>query len=77
MSGADTTVLAGTDDPLAVVQAITGGLGADVVMEAVGTPQTFELCLTLVRPGGPVANIGVHGKPATLHLEDLWICPPA
>ena len=42
-------------------------------MEAVGTPQTFELCTTLVRPGGRVANIGVHGKPATLHLEDLWI----
>jgi alcohol dehydrogenase len=36
-------------------------------------PQTFELCTTLVRPGGRVANIGVHGKPATLHLEDLWI----
>ncbi|WP_231930721.1 MDR/zinc-dependent alcohol dehydrogenase-like family protein [Micromonospora coriariae] len=42
-------------------------------MEAVGTPQTFELCTRLVRPGGRVANIGVHGKPATLHLEDLWI----
>jgi alcohol dehydrogenase len=26
-----------------------------------------------VRPGGRVANVGVHGKPATLHLEDLWI----
>ena len=26
-----------------------------------------------VRPGGHVANIGVHGEPATLHLEDLWI----
>jgi alcohol dehydrogenase len=73
MFGADTTVLAGTDDPLATVQALTGGLGADVVMEAVGTPQTFELCTTLVRPGGHLANIGVHGKPATLHLEDLWI----
>nr|BFE71917.1 zinc-dependent alcohol dehydrogenase family protein [Actinoplanes digitatis] len=73
MFGADTTVLVGTDDPLAAVQALTGGLGADVVMEAVGTPQTFELCTTLVRPGGRVANIGVHGKPAVLHLEDLWI----
>jgi alcohol dehydrogenase len=70
--GADTTVLA-DDDPLAVVRSLTGGLGADVVMEAVGTPETFELCTTLVRPGGRVANIGVHGKPATLHLEDLWI----
>ena len=36
-------------------------------------PETFELCTRLVRPGGHVANIGVHGKPATLHLEDLWI----
>jgi alcohol dehydrogenase len=70
--GADTTVLAG-DDPLAVVRSLTGGLGADVVMEAVGTPETFELCTTLVRACGRVANIGVHGKPATLHLEDLWI----
>lgn len=60
-------------DPLEVLRAITGGLGADVVIEAVGIPETFELCTTLVRPGGHVANIGVHGKPATLHLEDLWI----
>jgi len=52
---------------------LTGGLGADVVMEAVGVPETFELCTELVRPGGHVANIGVHGKPATLHLETLWI----
>jgi alcohol dehydrogenase len=60
-------------DPLELVRAVTGGLGADVVIEAVGTPATFELCTTLVRPGGRVANVGVHGKPATLHLEDLWI----
>jgi alcohol dehydrogenase len=59
--------------PLEVVRSVTDGLGADVVIEAVGTPQTFELCTTLVRAGGHVANIGVHGKPATLHLEDLWI----
>jgi alcohol dehydrogenase len=60
-------------DPLATVQSLTDGLGADVVIEAVGTPATFELCATLVRPGGRLANIGVHGKPAVLHLEDLWI----
>ncbi|GIE29733.1 alcohol dehydrogenase [Actinoplanes italicus] len=58
---------------LGAIRALTQGLGADVVMEAVGSPETFELCTTLVRPGGTVANIGVHGKPATLHLEDLWI----
>lgn len=63
-------------DPNAVVElvsSLTGGLGADVVMEAVGIPETFELCTQLVRPGGHVANIGVHGDPATLHLESLWI----
>ncbi|MBY8874165.1 zinc-dependent alcohol dehydrogenase family protein [Micromonospora sp. PLK6-60] len=70
--GADLTVLADAD-PLEAVRQLTGGLGADVVVEAVGTPATFELCTTLVRPGGRVANIGVHGKPATLHLERLWI----
>ena len=70
--GADVVVKV-DDDPLDAVRAITDGLGADVVMEAVGTPAAFELCTTLIRPGGRVANIGVHGKPATLHLEDLWI----
>jgi alcohol dehydrogenase len=70
--GADITVTP-EQDPLQVVQSITSGLGADVAMEAVGTPQTFELCTSLVRPGGRVANIGVHGKPAMLHLETLWI----
>ncbi|MFD2764978.1 zinc-dependent alcohol dehydrogenase family protein [Micromonospora eburnea] len=70
--GADLTVLA-DDEPLDLVRLVTGGLGADVVIEAVGTPATFELCTTLVRPGGRVANIGVHGSPATLHLERLWI----
>jgi len=70
--GADIT-LSPSDDPEAVVAELTGGLGADVVVEAVGVPESFELCARLVRPGGRLANIGVHGAPATLHLEDLWI----
>jgi alcohol dehydrogenase len=68
-----TAVDPGSDDPVEVVRAMTGGLGADAALEAVGIPETFELCTRLVRPGGHVANIGVHGRPATLHLEDLWI----
>ncbi len=71
--GADITVNSRDDDPVARVMELTGDLGADVAIEAVGVPETFELCTRLVRPGGHVANIGVHGKPATLHLEDLWI----
>ena len=52
---------------------MTGGLGVDVAVEAVGVPETFELCTAIVRPGGRVANVGVHGHPVTLHLETLWI----
>ncbi|MFF9310219.1 zinc-dependent alcohol dehydrogenase family protein [Streptomyces sp. NPDC014748] len=59
--------------PEQLVADLTGGLGADVVVEAVGLPETFEMCTRMVRPGGHVANVGVHGRPATLHLEDLWI----
>jgi alcohol dehydrogenase len=71
--GADTTINNGRDDALSRVMALTDGLGADVAFEAVGVAQTFELATELIRPGGRVANIGVHGKPATLHLETLWI----
>ena len=70
--GADVVVGSG-DDAVSAVLEVTDGLGADVAIEAVGVPETFELCTRLVRPGGHVANVGVHGKPATLHLEDLWI----
>ena len=71
--GADIGINPTREDTKAAIGELTDGLGADVVIEAVGVPETFELCTTLVRPGGHVANIGVHGKPATLHLEDLWI----
>jgi alcohol dehydrogenase len=70
--GADTTINNGREDALAQVMELTDGLGADVALEAVGVPDTFELATELIRPGGHVANIGVHGKPATLHLEKLW-----
>jgi alcohol dehydrogenase len=71
--GATVTVNNGRDDPVARLRELTEGLGADVAIEAVGVPETFELCTRLIRPGGRVANVGVHGKPATLHLEELWI----
>ena len=63
----------GREDPLEVIRELTDGLGANVAIEAVGVPATFELAARLVRPGGHIANVGVHGEPATLHLEDLWI----
>jgi alcohol dehydrogenase len=54
------------------VKALTGGRGVDTAIEAVGVPATFELCEQLVAAGGTIANIGVHGRKADLHLESLW-----
>lgn len=70
--GADVVVNSATEDPDEVIKALTDGLGADVAIEAVGVADTFELCTRLVRPGGRVANVGVHGGSAVLHLEELW-----
>ena len=71
--GADLTVDPGREDAVEVLRGLTDGLGADVAIEAVGVAATFELCAALVRPGGRVANVGVHGGPASLDLENLWI----
>lgn len=70
--GAD-VLLDSSDDVAARIADLTNGLGADVAVEAVGIPATFERCVEIVRPGGHVANVGVHGSPATLHLETAWI----
>jgi alcohol dehydrogenase len=51
---------------------MTGGRGVDAAIEAVGIPETFVLCEDIVAPGGTIANIGVHGVKADLHLERLW-----
>ncbi|TBR25171.1 alcohol dehydrogenase [bacterium] len=54
------------------IRALEGGEGADVAVEAVGRPESFELCAELLAPGGRLANVGVHGAPASLALERLW-----
>lgn len=55
------------------VMAMTDGLGVDTSMEAVGIPATFDAAIDIIRPGGTVANIGVHGTSVDLALQDLWI----
>lgn len=47
--------------------------GVDVAIEAVGVPQTFDICQHIVRPGGHIANVGVHGQSVDLELQNLWI----
>jgi len=71
--GADVTINNSREDAVKRVFELTGGFGADVAVEAVGLPSTFELAAELIRAGGKLANVGVHGKAATLHLEKLWI----
>jgi alcohol dehydrogenase len=71
--GADVVVNNSREDPLAAIKDLTRGLGADVAIEAVGLAASFELAVGLVRPAGRIANIGVHGAAARLHLEEQWI----
>ncbi len=71
--GADSTINNSREDAIARIMELTEGMGVDVAVEAVGVPDSFELCAAIVRSGGHVANVGVHGHPVTLHLETLWI----
>ncbi|MFI4919140.1 MAG: zinc-dependent alcohol dehydrogenase family protein [Legionellales bacterium] len=68
-----TAIINGSDGKTAdKVMELTNGRGVDTAIEAVGIPATFVLCEDLVGPGGTIANIGVHGVKADLHLERLW-----
>jgi alcohol dehydrogenase len=71
--GATDSVNSGRADWKDQVYAMTDGLGVDVAIEAVGIPLTFDMATEIIRPGGTVANVGVHGKSVELKLQDLWI----
>jgi alcohol dehydrogenase len=70
--GATAGINSGDGNAVETIMKMTGGRGVDTAIEAVGIPQTFELCEKLVAPGGNLANIGVHGTKVDLHLESLW-----
>lgn len=71
--GATHTINNSKENPIEIVKQLTNNRGVDTAIEAVGIPETFGLCQNLVAPGGVIANVGVHGKSVTLHLETLWI----
>lgn len=71
--GASDGVVASDPDWKDQVLALTDGLGVDVSIEAVGIPATWDMSLSIVRPAGHVANVGVHGKPVELPLDRVWI----
>ena len=70
--GGTKTVNSSDGEAVQKVMALTGGAGVDVAIEAVGIPATFDICQSILAPGGRLANVGVHGKPVLLHLEKLW-----
>src|SRR4029078_2724962 len=70
--GATHVINSKNENAIEKVMALTNGKGVDAAIEAVGIPETFELCEEIVGAGGHVANIGVHGKSVTLHMETLW-----
>lgn len=70
--GATHTVNSAKEDAIKKIMDLTHGKGVDTAIEAVGVPATFELCEAIVGAGGHIANIGVHGKSVSLHLETLW-----
>ncbi|SEV87522.1 alcohol dehydrogenase [Chitinophaga sp. YR573] len=70
--GATHTINSTGQNIIEEVMAITGNRGVDTAIEAVGIPATFEVCQAIIAPGGHIANVGVHGKSVSLHLESLW-----
>jgi alcohol dehydrogenase len=70
--GATACVNNSSGDPVAEIMKLTGNVGVDCAIEAVGVPATFELCESIIAPGGTIANVGVHGVKVDLHMECLW-----
>jgi alcohol dehydrogenase len=70
--GATTLINSSDGTAAARIMTLTKGAGVDVAIEAVGIPATFDICQSILAPGGHLANIGVHGKPVALNLEKLW-----
>jgi alcohol dehydrogenase len=70
--GATQTINSSDVNALERIMVLTAKKGVDVAIEAVGVPATFELCETIIASGGHIANVGVHGKAVSLHLETLW-----
>ncbi|MEO7315426.1 MAG: zinc-dependent alcohol dehydrogenase family protein [Ginsengibacter sp.] len=70
--GATDIIDSSKEDPIKKIMSETED-GVDVAIEAVGYPATFDVCQNIIRPGGHIANVGVHGKSVDLKLQDLWI----
>ncbi len=71
--GVHTICSSDIDEIKAFINEVTDGRGVDISMECVGYPATFDVCQNIISVGGHIANVGVHGKPVSFNLDDLWI----
>ena len=71
--GATHTINSGKEDAIARILEITDGRGVDCAIEAGGAEPTWNICQNVVKEGGHIANVGVHGKPVNFELQKLWI----
>lgn len=71
--GATHTINSGKVDAIKEVLTLTDGRGVDCAIEAVGIEPTWNICQHVVKEGGHLANVGVHGHSVTLAIEKLWI----
>lgn len=67
--GATSAINFRDQDPVKAILAQTEGMGVDVAIEALGTQQTFESCLRVVKPGGTVSSLGVYSKGLNIPLD--------
>jgi alcohol dehydrogenase len=67
--GADEVIDYREREPVAAVLEMTGGRGADVAIEALGSQDTFESALRVLRPGGTLSSLGVYSGKLTLPLD--------
>ena len=66
--GADHAIDSSRVDAVAEIMKLTGGRGVDVAIEALGTQQTFESALRVLRPGGTLSSLGVYATDLTIPL---------
>lgn len=71
--GATHIINSAKEDAIQKILEITDGRGVDCAIEAVGVEPTWNICQHVVKEGGHIANVGVHGKPVSFELNKLWI----
>ncbi|HEX8035570.1 MAG TPA: NAD(P)-dependent alcohol dehydrogenase [Ktedonobacterales bacterium] len=69
--GADVIVDFTKEDAVARILDLTGGLGVDTAIEALGADSTFQNCIKVTKPGGVISNTGYHGEGEFVHIPRI------